>query len=59
MCNRLYETVDKQQERTQLCVHDWRANGVGVQLTGIQFEVVQIGYLLLDTNVIARRLRDK
>ena len=32
MFNRLYETVEKQQERTQLGVHDLRANGVGVQL---------------------------
>ena len=32
MFNRLYETVEKQQKRTQLSVHEWRANGVGVQL---------------------------
>ena len=28
------------------------------QITGIQFVVVQIGYLKLDTHVIARRFRD-
>ena len=54
MFNRLYETVEKQQERTQLGVHDLRANGVGVQL-----QVSNLKLFKLDTHVIERRLRDK
>ena len=39
------QTVGKQHERTHPSTCDWCANGVDVQITGIQFEVVQIGYL--------------
>ena len=54
MFNRLYETVEKQQERTQLSVHDWCASGVGVQL-----QVSNLNNFKLDTHVIARQLRNK
>ena len=32
MFNQLHKTVEKQQDRTQLSVHDWHANALGVQL---------------------------
>ena len=52
MFNRLYETAEKtEQERAQLRVHDWRTNGVGVQL-----QVSNLKLFKLDTHGIARRL---
>ena len=47
-------TVEKQQERTQLSVHDLCTNGLGVQL-----QVSNLSLFKLDTDVIAHWLRDK